>query len=248
LNYRKLDKKYLPTFLNKLISNLWIGQFIRQIKRLDKFIVLSEEDKSYWKGIDNIIVINNPIKLIPSQYSSCKNKFAIAVGRYTDQKGFDLLIKIWKIVEKKHPDWYLNIYGSGNKEIYEEIALNLKVKNISFNSPIDNIYEKYQKSSIFLLSSRYEGFALVLAEAMSCGLPVISFDCPCGPKDIINNGINGILVKTGDIIDFANQICNIIENENKRREMGEIARNIVSKFNENDIMRQWISLFNQLTQ
>lgn len=247
LIYRQVHIKGIPSCINKLVSNLWIGQFIKQIKRLDKFVVLSDEDKGYWKGVNNIIVINNPIKFIPQQYSTCKNKLAIAVGRYTEQKGFDLLINAWKIVEEKHSDWHLNIYGGGDKDVYEKYASAIGVKNVYCNDAVNNIYQKYGESSMFLLSSRYEGFALVLAEAMSCGLPEVAFDCPCGPKDIINEGVDGFLIKNGDVVEFASKVCYLIENETARIEMGNNAKNKISRFEENYIMNKWISLFDELT-
>ncbi len=122
-NYRQINKKYLPTFLNKMISEIWINKFVKEIKRLDKFIVLSEEDKKEWKGINKIQVINNPIAKYPSSYSDCRKKRAIAVGRYTRQKGFDLLIDAWKDVEKKHTDWYLDIFGTGDNNTYQQYAI-----------------------------------------------------------------------------------------------------------------------------
>lgn len=248
LIYRKVDKRYLPDFINKAISNWWIGNFIKQIKRLDRFVVLSEEDKGYWKGLKNIEVIHNPIKFIPKEYSTCKNKIAIAIGRYTEQKGFDLLIKAWKLVEKKHSDWHLNIYGGGNKDPYETIVEEESVKTISCHHAVKDIYSKYEESSIFILSSRFEGFALVLAEAMSCGLPEVSFNCPCGPKDIIIDGINGYLVENGDIDNLANKICHLIEDDTLRTIMGNNARRSIIKFDERHIMKLWIKLFNNLIE
>ena len=247
LSYRQINKKYFPTVINKAISNFWIGLFIKQIKRLDRFVVLSEEDKGYWKGLNNIEVINNPIKFIPETYSTCKNKIAIAVGRYTEQKGFDLLMKAWKIVEQKHPDWHLNIYGSGDKETYQNLAKQEDIKTLSCHDSVKDIYSKYEESSLFLLSSRYEGFGLVLAEAMSCGVPTVSFACPCGPKDIINDGVDGFLVQNGNIEEFASKICYIIENNDKRTAMGYNARNNIARFEEKYIMKKWIKLINELT-
>lgn len=244
--YRKAKFSFLPGFINNMISHFWIKSFIRQVKKLDKFIVLSKEDSKQWKGLNNLIVINNPIKQIPTEYSSCQNKRAIAVGRYTRQKGFDLLIDAWKIVEKRHNDWILNIYGGGQYYYYENYAKMNKVINIKFNNATEDIYSKYKKSSLFIMSSRYEGFALVLAEAMSCGLPVVSFDCPCGPKDIIEDGINGLIAKNGDIKILADKICFLIENEEKRIKMGQKAKISALKFNEENIMRIWIKLFNDL--
>ncbi|WP_036876595.1 glycosyltransferase family 4 protein [Xylanibacter oryzae] len=245
--YRKAKFSFLPPFINKLISHFWIKSFIIQVNKLDKFIVLSDEDSKQWKGLNNINVINNPIKQIPKEYSSCKNKRAIAVGRYTWQKGFDLLIDAWKIVEKKHSDWFLDIYGGGQNDYFVDYAKINGVENIKFNNATEDIYSKYKESSLFIMSSRYEGFGLVLAEAMSCGLPVISFDCPCGPKDIIEDGVNGLLTKEGNIKILAEKICYLIENEDKRIEMGSKAKVSALRFKEGSIMPIWIKLFNDLT-
>ncbi len=246
-NHRKIDIKILPRFINVFISNIWMYQFVRHIKKLDKFIVLSYEDKKNWKGLNNIEVIHNPVKNIPLIYSDCTNKKAIAVGRYTYVKGFDLLIDSWYLVNKKHPDWILNIYGSGNDEQYQKIANQKGLKdNIICHKATQDIYNKYIESSIFLFSSRNEGFGLVLAEAMSCGIPAVSFDCPCGPKDIITNNVDGYLIQPQDTTEFANKICFLIENENKRKVMGDKAKQIILKFREDVIMEKWINLFNNV--
>ncbi len=246
ISYRKADFRFLPIFINKAISFIWIKSFIIQIKKLDKFIVLSNEDSKQWKGLNNLLVINNPIKQIPTGYSSCKNKRAIAVGRYAPEKGFDLLIKAWQIVEKRHSDWFLNIYGSGNYQAYQKLAERIRLQNIKCNMQVNDIYEKYTECSIFILSSKHEGFALVLAEAMSCGLPVISFDCPCGPREIIKDGIDGLLVEKENIKDLAEKICYLIEDEDKRIEMGSKAKVSALRFKEKSIMQIWIKLFNDL--
>lgn len=245
-NYRQINKKYLPTFLNKMISEIWINKFVKEIKRLDKFIVLSEEDKKEWKGINKIQVINNPIAKYPSSYSDCRKKRAIAVGRYTRQKGFDLLIDAWKDVEKKHTDWYLDIFGTGDNNTYQQYAIKNNVKNVRCNKATNDIYAQYINSSMYILSSRYEGFGLVLAEAMSCGLPAISFACPCGPKDIITEGKDGLLVKRENVNDLAEKICYLIENENKRIKMGANAKITALRFKEDNIMAKWIKLFDNI--
>lgn len=246
LIYRKVNKRYLPHFINDSISKLWMKQFEKQIKRLNRFVVLSNEDKSYWNEIKNIEVIYNPIKHFPDLISDCSSKRAIAVGRYTYQKGFDLLIKSWKQVEQEHPDWHLDIYGSGDNVLFQKLANKENLKTVCCHSTVKDIDSKYAESSMFLLSSRYEGFALVIAEAMSCGLPIISFDCPCGPKDIIKNFKNGFLVNQGDYTDFANKICFLINNDSKRKEFGLNAKLSTSVFNEDIIMQKWINLFKDL--
>ena len=248
-NYRNFNKKYLPHFLNCYITKEWQKKLIDEIKKLDKFIVLTQEDKKTWTELDNIQVIPNPIKYYPKESSTCLNKKVIAVGRYTWQKGFDMLINSWNIVHEKHPDWQLNIYGGGNYKAYQELV-NKKNLHLSIicHQATKNIYEKYIDSSIFVLSSRYEGFGLVLTESMSCGLPVVSFACPCGPKDIIKDREDGFLVENGNVEQLADKICYLIEYENERISMGKKAKENVKRFDKEKIMQQWIDLFNELTK
>lgn len=240
-NYRIFNAPFFPKKINKIITNVWQNQLIKQIRLLDKFIVLSNEDAKAWGHIGNMEVIPNPIKSYPDKTSSCDNKKVIAAGRYTWVKGFDMLIKAWKQVDKKHPDWELHIYGPGDKTNYQEIAGH----GVFCHDAVKDIYAKYQESSIFAFSSRYEGFGLVLAEAMSCGIPAVSFACPCGPKDIITN--DGILVTPENTEDFASAICKLIENETLRKEMGQCGHINMKRFEENAIMQKWIKIFGNIS-
>lgn len=241
-NYRVCNFKILPLYVNKAITTYWQNKLIRTIKKLDKFIVLSEEDANAWGDLTNIEVISNPIKKYPIQVSSCNVKKIITAGRYAAVKGFDLLIEAWKQVDMKHPDWELHIYGSGDKESYQKLAGH----GVFCHEAVKDIYSKYMESSIFVFSSRYEGFGLALAEAMSCGLPAVSFACPCGPKDIITN--DGILVEPNNIDNLANSICKLIEDENMRKEMGANAHKNMKRYEENTIMQKWLSLFQQIIE
>lgn len=247
IGYREVNFKFLPTFINKIISQVWINKLLREVKRLSAFVVLSQEDKLYWPELDNVHVIYNPISIVPKIQSNCLAKKVIAVGRYTDQKGFDLLADAWRIVTTKHPDWTLNIYGGGDAEKYKRLA---KQKGISktfvCNGPVHDIASKYAENSIFVLSSRYEGFGLVLVEAMACGVPVVSFACPCGPRDIISDCKNGLLVENGNISQLAEKIIYLIEHQEKRIKMGIKAKESLSLFQMDIIGAQWEALFNQI--
>lgn len=238
--YRIFNASFLPRFINKYITRLWQNKLIKQIKQLDKFVVLSQEDADAWGNTSNMVVIHNPIKEYPSVTSNCENKKVIAVGRYTWQKGFDMLIQAWRIVDIKHPDWELHIYGFGDNKAYQELA----GQGVFCHGAVKDIYDKYRESSIFAFSSRYEGFGLVLAEAMSCGIPAVSFACPCGPKDIITN--DGILVEPGNIEEFADGLCKLIEDETLRKEMGKNGHLNMRRFEETAIMQKWIDLFDNL--
>jgi glycosyltransferase involved in cell wall biosynthesis len=234
--------------LKKIISVLWRKQLIAALKRLDKFIVLTYEDAKQWPEIKNTIVIHNPLSFWPEAISPCSSKEVIAAGRYVPQKGFDLLIDAWKRVAAIHPEWSLRIYGAGvKKALQAQIEREGLAASCFLEGAVPDLENKFLQSSIFVLSSRFEGFALVLMEAMCCGVPPVSFDCPCGPREIIRDGIDGLLVEPGNVLSLASKICYLIDNESIRKDMGRMARKNVQRFNIENIGRQWQGLFESLT-
>lgn len=246
-SYRVFNKSLLPSFVNQFITNKWKGSLDSQVRRLKRFVVLTNEDARNWVGFDNVMVIPNPIAKFPKVVSDCTRKHAIAVGRYTWQKGFDLLIYSWKYVYEKHPDWILDIYGPGNFESYRILADKEGLSSVVKCHEADSdIYGRYAESSIFILSSRYEGLPLVLGEAMATGLPVVSFRCPCGPEDIISDGVDGILVENGNQQKLAHAICYLIEHDNQRKKFGIEGKKKAMNYHEDCIMQKWIELFNKL--
>lgn len=246
-NYRNIQIPFFPSLLNRYLTRTWMNRLQKQISKLDRFVVLTHKDATNWDGLSNLSVIPNFITHIPNQISACVNKQVIAVGRYDSVKGFDLLIEAWRIVFKEHPNWHLNIYGAGDNQSYQEIANRYNLGDvIHCNKAVINIENEYLKSSIFVLSSRNEGFGLVLVEAMSCGLPVVSFDCPCGPSDIISNGEDGILVENGNVVQFAEAIGELIENHSQRKTMGQQALKKSAQYVQGIVMNKWIELFESL--
>ncbi|MDR1671859.1 MAG: glycosyltransferase family 4 protein [Bacteroidales bacterium] len=232
------------------ISNRNYARFVKNLQSLTKVVLLTREESTYWAELSNYVVIPNFITIPPLlETSSCTQRRVIAVGRATRQKGFDLLIDAWKIVASKHPDWTLNIYGEGDKTQYQrQIAAHHIEDSCHLRSAVADIAEKYAESSIFVLSSRYEGFGLVLIEAMACGVPPVAFDCPCGPKEIIQDGSDGLLVKTGNIEELAEKICYLMENEDVRKKMGQQSATNVSRYRIDRVSRQWKELFESLLE
>lgn len=247
-NFRNLSEEKVGGFIKNTLSCLWMKQLNRQLKKLSKFIILTEEDRenfSYY--LDNTTVIYNPLPFYPEQTSDCTAREVIAVGRYAYQKGFDLLIEAWRIVAAKHPDWNLRIYGGGDRTAFLALKEKYHLDTLYLEEQTQDIIQKYCESSIFVLSSRYEGFGMVITEAMSCGIPPVSFACPCGPRDIIRDQEDGLLVENGNIEQLADRICYLIENENIRKEMGRKARSNSERFKMENIGKEWEKLFEQLT-
>lgn len=241
-----IDSKDL---FSQLFKNLWAKLFLINIKKLSKFIILTNEEANNWPELQNITVINNPLSFYPEKISNCSSHKVIAVGRYSYQKGFDLLIKSWSLISKKHPDWKLYIYGGGDRKEFINQVKGLQLESSCFlEDAVTNIMNKYCESSIFVLSSRFEGFGMVITEAMSCGVPVVSFACPCGPRDIIKDEVDGLLVENGNIQKLAEKICYLIEHEDIRKEMGKQAQINSGRFKIENIALQWKELFDSLLQ
>lgn len=244
-------KKVKPGLLKDLRNKYNTHKRFRLIERCsDVVVTLTQEDAKSWKNASNVHVIPNMTQIIMPQSSTCEKPRVIAVGRLTYQKGFDRLINAWGIVYKQYPDWRLDIFGEGfyNDTLYRQIK-EMSLEGIVTIHPFtSNILQEYSNSSIFALSSNYEGFGLVLIEAMGCGLPCVSFDCPNGPSEIIKHKEDGFLIKNGDIQGFAEALCHLIANEKKRKEFGKRARQNVMRYAPENVMPQWELLFNQLTQ
>ena len=170
------------------------------------------------------------------------------VGRYNDAKGYDYIIPAWEIVHRRYPSWQLHVYGSG--ELHDDILRWIHERHLEhaiiLHEPIDNIQEKYLESSICVLSSRYEGFSLVIIEAMACGVPCVSFDCPYGPRTIIKNEVDGLLVDYLNVAALASDICSLIDNPLYRKKLGGNARKNILRFSKENVMIMWENLFEEL--
>lgn len=248
LFYRNFTNNSLPTFIQKIGKHFWNRQFINALKKLKAFVVLTHEDADHWTELSNVKIIHNPLSFYPATYSNLNNKQVIAVGRYVPEKRFDMLIDAWKLVVDKHPNWILKIYGDGMRnELQTKINKLSLQNNCILEHTVSNIVDKYCESSIFMLSSRYEGFPMVLGEAMASGLPAVAFACPCGPRDIIQDGEDSFLVENGNMEQLAERTCRLIENKELRIIMGTKARKNIKRLKVDIIALQWKELFEELT-
>lgn len=239
-----------PSALRRIKSKLQTWKRIYHARQFDRVVVISKADLKKWNCYTHkAVCIYNPNTTFSSKVSTRTEKCVISVGRLDFQKGFDYLINAWKLVASKHSDWHLNIFGEGNlrDELQSQIdGLGLS-NNITLCGRTSQIEEEYTKHSFFVMSSRAEGFPLALLEASSCGLPLVSFDCPSGPSEIIEYGINGFLIeKVGDIKTMAEKISSLIEDEILRHKMGEKAKQMVDKFSPLKIKEQWMTLFGSI--
>ena len=246
-NYRNFEAGD-TNFIKRLFARYWMHGLISHLKRLDRFVVLTEEDKASWTELSNVEVIPDPLAFDIDQVSSLTNKRIIAVGRYVYQKGFDLLLHAWKKIEQQHPDWELAIYGMGDRTPYKHLIDKLQIERhrCHLNGSTSDIKTEYLNSSLFVFSSRFEGFGMVLIEAMACGLPVVSFDCPCGPKDIVRHNEDGLLVPSGNVDSLANALLQMMSDDKLRCQMAKTAVKNVQRYQLDVVCRLWQRLFESI--
>lgn len=246
-NYRNFEAGD-TNIVKRLFAKYWMHNLVSHLKRLERFVVLTEEDKVSWTELSNVEVIPDPLAFDIDQVSPLTNKRVIAVGRYVYQKGFDLLLHAWKLIEQQHPDWELAIYGMGDRTPYEQIIEELQIDRTRchLNGSTSNIKAEYLNSSLFVFSSRFEGFGMVLIEAMACGLPVISYDCPCGPKDIVRHNEDGLLVPSGSIGSLAKAMGKMMCDVNLRQQMAKAAVKNVQRYKLDSVCQHWHSLFESI--
>ena len=233
----------------RFIGDFRTLQLRKATKGLDKLVVLTKADQEQWEQThSNIVQIPNPNPIFNKDISKLLTKRVISIGKLDAQKGYDMLVEVWRLVAIKHPDWVLNIFGEGEWEqlLRDRInELNLLGKINLCGKTID-VVSNYLDSSIYVLSSRYEGMPMVLIEAMSCGLPIVTFDCEYGPGEMVIDGENGFLVPFQNLPKLAEKICVLIENESIRIEMGAKSLEYAKLYSKQPIMSRWIDLFNQI--
>ena len=246
-HYRTFEE-HESNFIKKLFSAYWQHTLLKELRKLDSFVVLTEKDKEAWTELNNVHVIPNPISFTPTEHSPQTGKRVIAVGRYCHEKGYDHLLKAWSMIQDNCPEWSLAVYGDGERAPYNQMidSLHIDRKRCILNGRTSDVASEFVKSSLAVCSSRFEGFGLVIAEAMACGLPVVSFDCPWGPRSIITDGEDGVLVEDGNAQKLANAILAVIQDPDKRLLMGTRAVENIRRFGVDAIANKWKKLFDEL--
>jgi glycosyltransferase involved in cell wall biosynthesis len=204
-------------------------QIRKHYPALDGLVVLTEHDlREYGEVLGDATRLEQIPNAVPdpqSPASSLANPIVLAAGRLIRQKGFDRLIPAFARVARRHPDWSLRICGRGpkRKALQRQIEDHELTDKVTLPGAVTNLDEQMANASLFVLSSRFEGLPMVILEAMSKGLPVVSFDCPTGPREVIDHGRDGILVPDGDIDALAAAIVELIDDDEKRRRYGAAA-------------------------
>ena len=221
---------------------------IKVVSRFDRFVVLTNEDKGYWSDLANIQVIPNARSFEFARPAELKNKAVIAVGRYCYQKDLGKLIDAWSIVCREDDEWRLHLVGDGeDREVLQKQIEDLGLKDrVVLGRAEFDMNAVYSNASLLALSSRYEGLPMVLLEAQAAGLPIVSFACKCGPRDVIEDGLDGFLVEEGDVKALAEGILQLIINEELRKRMGQEAFKRSERYSEETVMSQWVRLFNEV--
>ncbi len=212
----------------------------------DCYIVLTRQNAKEWQG-RNLKILPNPLSFYPDETSTLNHKRIIVVGSHSYNKGYDTLLLIWKDLTVKFNDWHLDIFGKIDKDqIFIKLAEKNGIKNCNFYPPTPDIEKEYLQSDILFLSSRSEGFGMVLIEAMACGVPCIAFDCPSGPRDIISDSQDGFLIENQNIKHFISKATELISHEAERKKMGMLARQKANCYRAERIVSEWDKLFREL--
>ena len=247
-NIRALPELRRKGFPYTLLASYMERQLNNSAKQYDELIVLNTLEEELWKPVRKVRIINNAVQIYPKEQNTLTAKSVIFVGRAEYEKGPDRLIEVWRIVAQKHPDWTVRMFCTGS--MLDRLKAKVKEYGIEqqvlFMPATKDMEREYMNSAMCLMTSRFEGFPVVLQEAMGCGLPCLSFNCPSGPRHIITDQEDGYLVENGNIEAMADKVCELIENEALRRQLGHNAKQNIARYSEEKIMGQWKALFEQL--
>lgn len=246
-NYRKIDARFSKLYEISFFR-WWKDRVVTSLTKLDRLVVLTSDAASEWPELTNITMIPDPLSIKVNNRSLLGSKRVITIGRYSYEKGYDILLKIWSIVEKRCTDWQLDIFAMGDPTPYVKIMdeLSIDKKRCHLNSSVVDVENEYINSSILVQPSRTEGFGMVLVEAMACGLPVISFDCENGPRSIISDGEDGFLIPPFEVDLFADRLVQLMNDDVLRKVIGEKGQSKSQLYRIDSVGVQWKQLFDEL--
>jgi glycosyltransferase involved in cell wall biosynthesis len=238
--------KYNPNLYRLFL--LWDYHILRSLKHCQCVVTLTKQDILFWQQYaQRIEVIPNMLTITPKRVANYEVKRIISAGRYMSEKGFDRLLKAWSLINAHFGDWHLYIFGNGDRTPYLKFANQYQLgETVHLMPATEDIAGEFSRSSLYVMSSRYEGFGLVLAEAMSCGLPCVSFDCPYGPREIITDGEDGLLAQDGNIEDLAQKMERLMAEVELRKLMGTKAIHNIARYQPQAIMAKWTNLFESI--
>jgi glycosyltransferase involved in cell wall biosynthesis len=245
-NYRNFDTEQAG-WLKRQFARLWSHNIVAKLQQLDRLVVLTDNDREAWTELDNVVTIPDPLSLSPHSkpQTAINSRRIITVARYSHEKGIDLLLKAWALVEKQYPEWSLHVFGDGERMPYEELMheLNIDTERCHLNGRTNNVEQEYLASAFSVVPSRFEGFGMVITESMACGVPVVAFNCPWGPQAIIHNDEDGLLIENGNVEALADGIMRLMGDDGLREQMAKAGAESVKRFSIENIARQWHELF-----
>ncbi|MET9411729.1 glycosyltransferase [Streptomyces sp. NPDC002935] len=220
---------------------------LKYYKDVDRMLALTREDADLWigQGMNNASFMPNPIPFMPEVPSPRTGNVVVSIGRLDDQKGIDMLLDAWAETAPRHPDWRLRIYGSGeDEEILKKQCTALGLDgSVDWMGRTSDVPGALRSGSVFVLSSRGEGFPLALMEAMAAGLPCAAFDCAPGVREIVRDGEDGLLATLGNTGELARRLDTLMCDKTLRDAMGEAARTNIQRFATDEVVRRWEELF-----
>ena len=222
------------------------------LSKCAQLVVLTEGDANGWRNhFNNVSVIPNPVTLFPDEIDDISKDPGriIFVGRFNHEKRIDRLITAFSMIANKYPEWHVDIFGDGNEKVNLLCQIsNMKLEGrVIIHEPTKAIYDEYKRSEMLVLCSEHEASPLVLVEAMACGVPCVSLDCPNGPREIITDGVNGLLANDGDVVDLSAKMEWLITHDLERKAMGHRAREFASTRRLSVVMERWTSLYTGIT-
>jgi glycosyltransferase involved in cell wall biosynthesis len=219
----------------------------KHYKDVDRMLALTREDADLWirQGLDNASFMPNPLPFMPEVPSRRTEKVVTSIGRLHDQKGIDMLLDTWAEVAPLHPEWTLRIYGSGeDEEILKKQCTSLGLDgSVEWMGRTSDVPGALRGGSVFVQSSRGEGFPLALMEAMATAVPCAAFDCAPGVHEIVQDGVDGLLARLGNTAELARRLDTLMSDKELRDRMGELARVNIQRYTTDEVVRRWEELF-----